>query len=429
MKSSVLLHTLQSCWKNRIPGQLIIQITDACNARCPQCGMRVTEEFKRSRLPVDHIKRIIDRAAETGIQAISFTGGEPLLYWDDLLQLIQHAGKSGIPYIRTGTNGFLFLGSEKKGFYSRVERIAIALADSPIRNFWISIDSAVPEVHERMRGLPGVIRGIQRALPIFHGYGIYPSVNLGINRNLAGEPPEKIMHGSADIPEMLYRKYRSGFEKFYRFVCDLGFTIVNCCYPMSIDPDDTLTGLSAVYAATARNPVVNFSRTEKAMIFKALSDTIPLYRSQIRIFTPRTSLLALYRQSVRQGNSPYPCRGGIDFFFIPVNGHVYPCGYRGAEDMGRFETGNSVETISGSHECHACDWECFRDPSELMGLALDLLNKPVAALKRLCSDHTYARLWAEDLWYYRACGFFDGRKAPEWSRMHPFSKGSFSGSE
>ncbi len=79
------------------------------------------------------------------------------------------------------------MGSDKKGVDSRIERIAQALADTPIRNFWISIDSAVPKVHEAMRGLPGVIEGIARVLPIFHGCEIYPSANPGINRNLAGE--------------------------------------------------------------------------------------------------------------------------------------------------------------------------------------------------------------------------------------------------
>jgi len=33
-----------------IPGQLVVQITNGCNASCPQCGMRVPERFKRSSL-------------------------------------------------------------------------------------------------------------------------------------------------------------------------------------------------------------------------------------------------------------------------------------------------------------------------------------------------------------------------------------------
>jgi len=304
MISALWFQAIRQVWRNRLPGQLIIQITDACNAKCPQCGMRVTAGFKRSRLSLDTIRRAIDAAAEKGFQAISFTGGEPLLFLDDLIAMIRHAGSAGIPYIRTGTNGFVFMGSDKKGFNSRIERLAHALADTPIRNFWISIDSAVPQVHEAMRGLPGVVDGIQKALPIFHACGIYPSANLGINRNLAGGDAST---GNQRLsPEAFYQYYRSGFEQFYRFACELGFTMVNCCYPMSIPDGESGEGLSPVYAATATDDVVNFSRMEKALLFQALSETIPSFRSRIRIFTPRTSLLALTRQLSHQEPESHP---------------------------------------------------------------------------------------------------------------------------
>jgi hypothetical protein len=416
MISALWFQAIRQVWRNRLPGQLIIQITDACNAKCPQCGMRVTAGFKRSRLSLDTIRRAIDAAAEKGFQAISFTGGEPLLFLDDLIAMIRHAGQAGIPYIRTGTNGFVFMGSDKKGFNSRIERLAHALADTPIRNFWISIDSAVPQVHEAMRGLPGVVDGIQKALPIFHACGIYPSANLGINRNLAGGDAST---GNQRLePEAFYSYYRSGFDRFYQFVCDLGFTMVNCCYPMSIPDGESGEGLSPVYAATATDDVVNFSRMEKTLLFQALSETIPAYRSRIRIFTPRTSLLALSRQLLRQYPESHPCRGGIDFFFIDAKtGRTYPCGYRGNADMGGFEALTLPDTLNDGPDCRECDWECFRDPSELMGPVLDLRNHPVQAIKRLATDRSYTRLWLEDLRYYQACGFFDGRKAPGWNRL------------
>ncbi|MBC2712084.1 MAG: 4Fe-4S cluster-binding domain-containing protein, partial [Desulfosarcina sp.] len=83
---------LRSILNNRIPGQVVIQITDRCNARCPQCGMRSTESFTRSTLGTDPIKRMIDAAARKGVQAVSFTGGEPLLDFNRLVELIHYAG-------------------------------------------------------------------------------------------------------------------------------------------------------------------------------------------------------------------------------------------------------------------------------------------------------------------------------------------------
>jgi hypothetical protein len=50
------------------------------------------------------------------------------------------------------------------------------------------MDSAGPERHERLRGLPGVIRGIERVLPLMHAAGLYPAANLGINRYMGSLP-------------------------------------------------------------------------------------------------------------------------------------------------------------------------------------------------------------------------------------------------
>jgi MoaA/NifB/PqqE/SkfB family radical SAM enzyme len=421
--------------RKRIPGQLVIQITDYCNARCPQCGMRVTEKFKRSKLPADEVRCMIDAAAQKGVAALSFTGGEPMLFSDELAELIQYAGDAGIQYIRTGTNGFIFMNSDKPIFQARISSIAEKLAHTPLRNFWISIDSAVPSVHEQMRGLPGVIAGIEKALPIFHDHGIYPSANLGINRNVGGiqktcevSKPSQVSETSqvcktSQVSEKFSEEFRSAFRKFYQFVTDLGFTIVNSCYPMSIGDE---TALNAVYAATSQDAVVKFSRTEKALLFKTLMEVIPEFRSKIRIFSPRTSLYALYHQYQGNGNpksaiSAYPCRGGIDFFFVRADdGNTYPCGYRGDENFGKFRELN-LNAPDTKAACCQCDWECFRDPSELFGPVLQGLSEPFELLKKFRNDPQYFPLWTSDLKYYWACDFFNGRKSPDIGRMARYS--------
>jgi len=327
--------------KGSIPGQVIIQFTDRCNAKCPQCGMRITENFERSKMNADDIKRVIDAAAVGGVKSLSFTGGETCLYYDELISLISYAGDAGIEYIRTGTNGFMFMNSEKPDFAGRITTIAESMAKTNLRNFWISIDSSDPSIHEHMRGLPGVISGIRAALPIFHEHGIYPSANLGINRNTGGKMKISSELAEKD-PEKYYEAFKKAFSEFYAFVVELGFTIVNACYPMSIDVQEA-GELRAVYAATSEDDIVSFSAKEKILIFKALSDTIPLYRSKIRIFTPRVSLYALIRQYQNDRAFSYPCHGGIDL--------------------------------------------------------------------------EYFKLWLEDLKYYRACDYYDGRKAPDYQKL------------
>ena len=264
--------------KKRLPGQLIIQLTDRCNAACPQCGMRKSARFSRSRLSLGQVKRIMDAAARRDVQAVSFTGGEPLLLLDDLVELINHAGAAGIKYIRTGTNGFILRGSGQADFEARIGRLAARLAATPLRNFWISIDSAVASVHESMRGLPGAIAGIAKALPIFHAHG-------------------------------------------------------------------------------------------------------------------------------------------IDFFFVDARkGHTFPCGYRGNEDHGPlYDLRLPVDACSNS--CHLCDWECFRDPSELFGPILQAVTHPAQLAGRIQADPLFFKLWLSDLFYYQASEFFNGRRAPAYRRL------------
>lgn len=410
--ASLLRHALTFA-RGRIPAQLIVQLTDACNASCPQCGMRRNAPFRRSLLSLDDGRRIIDHAAASGVSALSFTGGEPLLYPGELFTLIRYASDAGIRFTRTGTNGFLFMNPDGPEFTSRVSRLAESIAASGLYTFWISIDSPDPEVHESMRGLPGVIRGIERAIPIFHGHGVYPSANLGITRALLPPSP------GGSVPAG-YEEFRDGFRSFYRRVIDLGFTIANACYPMNVEAEASHS-LSAVYGATASDAVVSFSRQEKAAMFRALRETIPEFRSRIRIFSPLSSLRALERSYEGDRSAGRACRGGSDFFFIDAaGGATFPCGYRGEENLGPFWDLN-LSRPPLPPRCRECDWECFRDPTELMGPFQELFFAPVELFVKTVRDRLQASLWLEDLRYYRAAGFFNGRRPPDSVRLARFA--------
>ena len=414
--------------RQRTPGQLVIQFTNHCNAGCPQCGMNAGSSIPRSRLADDRVKAIIDAAAAGGVKVVSFTGGEPLLFWKQLRRYIIAAGRAGIEFIRTGTNGYVFAGAHETGFESRIKRLADEIADTPLRNFWISLDSAVPAVHEKMRGLPGVVAGIEKALPIFHRRGLYPSANLGVNRNLAGENNPALHSGGTAFGEdhrrAFNREFVTSFEKFYRFVIGLGFTMVNACYPMSLSVEESGGDRSAVYAAASLDRMVTFTKDEKLAMFKALMEATSKFRSRIRIFSPLSSLYALTKQYSGVTRKTYPCRGGIDYFFIDaLKGHYYPCGYRGGEDLGGHRSYPTPSRRDRKADCRLCDWECFRDPSELFGPLLDLFSNPWRLLRRWAGDRQALGYWLGDLRYYRACDLFHGRKPINQAALNRFSPG------
>lgn len=366
--------------------------------------MRKTNHIERKMLSTEYIKKIIDKAAENNFQAISFTGGEPMLHYKELIELLKYSTEKNIKYIRTGTNGFIFMESDSPKFIDKVKKIAEDISNTNLRNFWISVDSADIEVHENMRGLKGVIKGIEKALPIFHEYGIYPSVNLGINRNIGGL--NKKLYEDNNSSEYIYEKFQKSFSKFYDFVINMGFTIANACYPMSVEENEKL---SKVYEASASDKIVNFKNYEKLEIFKALFDTIPLYREKIKIFTPRTALYSLIKQYNGEENYPYSCRGGYDFYFIDsVTGDTYPCGYRGNENFGKFWD-IDFKNVRMKY-CRKCDWECFTDPSELLGPVVDIFKKPFKTINKIVLDKEYSKLWKEDIKYYKKSDYFNERK-------------------
>ena len=176
----------------------------------------------------------------------------------------------------------------------------------------------------------------------------------------------------------------------------------------------------AVYAATASDARVTFSRQEKQALFRALLDVVPPHRAKLRIFTPLCAAYALWRQYTETSFRPRPCLGGTSFFFVNNQGETFPCGYRGTENLGPFHQFDPASR-SADTPCLACDWECFRDPSELFGPITDILAGPSGWRRLLRTDATQRRLWLTDLRYFAACDFFDGRRPPNPAKLARFA--------
>lgn len=400
----------------RLPGQLVIQYSNLCNADCPQCGMRRSEKIARHTLDKGYVKKLIYSAAEKGIQSLSFTGGEPLLFLDDIVEFTHYATQAGIPYIRTGTNGFFFQNSEHPDFQKKITTIAEKLSATDLYTFWISLDSAVPADHEQLRGMSGVVKGIEKALPIFHEHGIFPAVNLGINRATGGSIEQPYLDRLTE--DQFLQSFKNAFSRFYSFVYDLGFTMVNACYPMSSSVPEAQGLNSSLYGAASSDSMVTFSHQEKALIFKALFETIPQFRGKLRIFSPRCSLYGLIRKFNEKRAALFPCRGGTDFFFVECEkGMIYPCGYR---DEQTDQIPDLVQRFGKIVDCDLCEWECFRDPSDILGPFADIFSHPIKLLGKITREPLFFKLLIEDLRYYRACQFFNGRLAPQLSNMQRF---------
>jgi hypothetical protein len=373
--------------------------------------MSTNNVYPRSKLAPGLVRRILKTAANRGVMSVSLTGGEPLLYADEVLGLLAHARELGIRYTRTGTNGFVFCRHEAHDFPGRMARLASGLLKAQVHTFWISLDSADSSIHEQGRGLPGAVEGIRRALPVLHAHSLYPAVNLGINRAMGRVPIEPLSD-----PKLFAAQTREALRDFYRAAIGLGFTIANVCYPMNLDSADE----AVAYRATSAAELVRFTVAERSILFAVLAQVTREFRSLIRIFTPLSSLEALAAQH-GLSRRVAPCRGGVDFFYVAAaDGLLYPCGFRGTEPLGD-PTEPSAWAKRSRAGCLRCDWECFRDPSHLMAPLSDLFRRPDHSLRWVVKDRRSLRTWRDDLRYYSARGYFAMNSLYRPERLSDFS--------
>ena len=89
--------------KNLPSGTLRIVLTTECNFRCKYCFAEGEANKEIRVLPLENIKKVLDRAPSFGITKIKLTGGEPLLY-PHLEELLAYIREIDIPYVDLTTN-------------------------------------------------------------------------------------------------------------------------------------------------------------------------------------------------------------------------------------------------------------------------------------------------------------------------------------
>ena len=110
----------RALWGNWL-AQLVV--TRRCNLACGYCN----EYDKTSQpVPLETLKRVVDKLDELGTFTLELTGGEPLLH-PDVIALLDYARTRGIPRRRIITNGFL-LTREMIDALNRVELYHLAIS-------------------------------------------------------------------------------------------------------------------------------------------------------------------------------------------------------------------------------------------------------------------------------------------------------------
>lgn len=131
-------------------------VTEACNARCPFCFWKYP---RANELNFQEVKDLYQQANRVGIVVNGIWGGEPLLR-EDIGAIISTSGDL-FPMTVLYTNGWFL--------EERLEDLA------PLDVIFVSID-AVGEIHDRIRGLPGLFNRITSALQKVRSR--YPTIRI-----------------------------------------------------------------------------------------------------------------------------------------------------------------------------------------------------------------------------------------------------------
>ena len=139
---------------------LLFKTTNLCNSDCEYCSHAINRFPKEKKFSIPHeiIMRTIEEASEMGVDAISISGGEPLLR-SDIIDIIRKSTECGIIPVLL-TNGLLL---DKKWN---------ELGQAGLRYIILSMDSVNKQIYEKQRGAEfnKAIAGIQAALRMREKY-------------------------------------------------------------------------------------------------------------------------------------------------------------------------------------------------------------------------------------------------------------------
>lgn len=142
---------------------VVWNLTRTCNLKCVHCYSDSEARKYPGELTTEQCIAVLDDLAAFNVPAVLFSGGEPLVR-PDLFDLAKHA-RSRKLHVVLSTNGTL-IDLEKAG----------KLKEHEFSYVGISLDSAVPQVHDRFRGVEGAfertIRGFRHCKEVGQKVGL-----------------------------------------------------------------------------------------------------------------------------------------------------------------------------------------------------------------------------------------------------------------
>lgn len=150
---------------------VMLAITRKCRCNCQHC-YEYENLTEHESVPVSRWKDVVRELQEMGVSIIVFSGGEPMLRFEGLIELLASGDKNRSDFhVHSAGHGVT---------YAR----AAALKKAGLDSAAIGIDDFDPEVHDRIRGKKGSFAEAVAALDHFRRAGIFTYVNVCLRKEL-----------------------------------------------------------------------------------------------------------------------------------------------------------------------------------------------------------------------------------------------------
>ncbi len=128
---------------------VVWNLTRTCNLKCVHCYTDSEAKKYGGELSTDECKAVLDDLATFKVPAVLFSGGEPLMR-EDVFELAEYARSLGL-HVVLSTNGTQI-----------TPEVAARFVELKFAYIGVSLDSAIPEIHDEFRGQKGAFERAMR---------------------------------------------------------------------------------------------------------------------------------------------------------------------------------------------------------------------------------------------------------------------------
>jgi len=312
---------MKSVLRDGGPSTCQFAITNVCNAACDFCN------FSRDKLSKAHSKwvtledglRCLEILRSQDVGFMVFPGGEQTVHphWVELLEASDRMGMVNLMVSNGSTLS---------------PRMIEKFDRAKLSGIIISIDSQDLAVHEKNRGLKGVVKKIKDNIPRLKAAGVGVTASVTLNRLL------------------------TDFDKLPETLTDLGFEAVTFSFP--------LTDLESSYLGASESDLVSFTREEMHQWIQRVKEL----KSRYPVLNPTASLNDM-KAHIDSKAEEFPCLGGWKQFYLDWNLLLWRCNSWNKPMCHIFDFDGSQKVRDG---CQSCMVDCFRDASVQQYVALSV---------------------------------------------------------